>query len=192
MNYRSALIGSTLALLGGIVQSASGQVSFRVISGLGGYGTPVGITEGSPDVFYSYGSLPVAFSVTTDGKLTGLVSFPNGAAIVSPLISGPDGRFFSTLDANGPTANVFSVGATPGTERMFPPQNVAPTLSQNLPDGSFLGQACSQTTALCYLVTVALDGTVTTVYQFPPNNLSWPPLYGADGNYYGIGWSPLG
>jgi len=168
------------------------QTTLRVISGLGGYIAPVGIVEGAPNVFYSTGTQS-AFSVTVQGKVTGLASFPNGDNLNSQLVSAADAQLYSVDVVHGsPTAGLFSVGSQPGTERTYPQQSVSPSLSQNLPNGSLLGGGCSLVTNVCYLVTAATNGAVTPVYQLPANNYSLYPIYGADGNYYGVGWSPLG
>jgi len=162
---------------------AAGQVNFRVISSQAG--VPVGLAEGSPGVFYSISSPEAAFSVTTQGKLSVLATFPNGTSITSPLVSSANGRFYSSTVSQAHVDNVFSVSSAPSSLRTYPALSLDPTFAQNLPNGEILGHA-GASTGFEYLVKYSPDGTLTRIYQFPQNYLSWAPILGADGNYYGV------
>jgi uncharacterized repeat protein (TIGR03803 family) len=175
--------------------SAMGQIQFKVISGVGSNQSPVGIAEGSPGVFYSHGAgaPPAAFSITLAGQLTTLYAFPLGTNIASPLVSDANHRFYSSIiSTTSGASNIFSVGSAASSGRTHPNVNLLPTFSQNMPNGVLLGIGSDYTTDLSYLVTGEPNGTVKPIYEFPQNFSSWPPIRGADGNYYGVGWSEIG
>jgi len=71
-------------------------------------------------------------------------------------------------------------------QRTYAPQSLSAGFSASLPDGQFLGfGADSQGTG--HIVIGDAQGNVTSVYQFPPQELVVAgPIYASDGNYYGI------
>jgi uncharacterized repeat protein (TIGR03803 family) len=167
------------------------HITFRVVSDTAGFGEPYGLAEISPGLFYSVAAgLPAVFSVTSQGKITGLAGYPNGNQITSILISGPNDRLYSSVSSNTWVSNMFSVGRTAASSQNYPSDGMLLSyLAGNLPDGTFFGTAGNQATDAQYLIKADTDGNVTTFYQFP--NLieaSLDPIFGADGNYYGVAW----
>ena len=114
MNWTRAAMYLSLFGVYASVHTVAGQVSFRVISQVS---VPVGLAEGSPGVFYSISSPQAAFSVTTQGKLTILATFPNGTNITSPLVSSANGRFYSATNSQAHVNNVFSVDSAASSLR---------------------------------------------------------------------------
>jgi uncharacterized repeat protein (TIGR03803 family) len=180
-----------LVLLGMYVVSggtaARAGASFRIVSYMDNqYGGPVGITEGSPRIFYfSSGSNPQgAFSITPHGSKTMLGKVTG--YFQAPLFSAANGRFFSATQLEDNPGNVVSFGSTAGSERTYPAQDLVPALTENLPDGSFVGIASSASTGLDYVVNVGANGAVTPIYEFPVSQSPrLGPIYASDGNYYG-------
>jgi uncharacterized repeat protein (TIGR03803 family) len=197
MNKKTQLIGFIcrrllLALLGlalAVAYSAP-QPVFRVISSLSGYDQPGGLVEGAPGVFYSEGAIPgstvqLAFSVTSQGSATTLASY-QGENIESLLVSGSNGRFYSSVEPRGQLANVFSVSAAAGSAQTYPTQSIVASFSQNLPNGDLLG-AGADANSVDHVIVADLSGNVTSVYQFPANQvLPTPVIYASDGSYYGV------
>jgi hypothetical protein len=171
---------------------AAGQ-AVQIVSFLKLY-PPVGITEGTPGVFYfATGASPsFAFSVTTQQGSKTALGKVNGF-FQGPLVSGANNRFYSATQYGGNPANVVSVGLTPDLERIFPPQDWVPYLTQNLPDGTFVGIAYSISTGVAYVANMDLQGIVTPIYQFPANqSVGLNVLYASDGNYYGTASTQTG
>jgi uncharacterized repeat protein (TIGR03803 family) len=193
MINRTILAALRLSLCIAAVAAAclAAQPVFRVISNLSGYEQPGGLTEGSPGVFYSVASIAGAgtqlvFSVTAQGSIATLASFPGSQENLQSLVVGAsNGRFYSVIEHSAYPATVFSVASAPGSQQVYSAQNFVPSFSQNLPDGSLLGGAGWG--GIDYVITCSLDGVVTPVYQFPANQvLVSPAIYGSEGNYYGV------
>lgn len=151
------------------------------------YDQPDGILEGSPGVFYSESgaAAPVALTITPQGTKTVLAKIPPGHIIPSALVSGANSRFYSAVTYQLNPARVFSVAQTPGGPEYYSARSFDPVLTQNLPDATLLGIAVDAS-HLQYLVTVALNGAITPVYQFPSTDLPQSAVYAYDGNYYGV------
>jgi hypothetical protein len=159
---------------------------------MSGYSQPTGLTEGSPGVFYGVRKVSLtgqgaAFSVTPQGVTTTLATFPTHYNIDSPMVNGPNGRTYSSDRFSADPATVFSINSMPGSVRTYSPQAVIPVLSQSLPNSTFLGTAPNAHNQVPWsLVTVALNGAATLLYQFPTERTVSNAIYATDGNYYGI------
>jgi uncharacterized repeat protein (TIGR03803 family) len=163
----------------------AGQPSFRIVSYMYQWGPPIGLTEGSPGIFYSFGgsAQQAAFSMTTQGTKLILATFPTSTYIQAPLVSAADQRFYSAL---APSFSVFSVSSTPG-KQVYQPQAIVPEFTQNLPSASLLAVGAGRTTF--YLVIGTLKGTVTSIYSFPSGErLPHSAMLASDGNYYGVSY----
>lgn len=185
--FAGTLLGWVVAAGAG---SASGQVTFRIVSYMSQYGQPSGITEGSPGVFYfNAGTAPPAvFSVTTQGTKTLLASLTTGQIIQNPPVSGADTRLYSAYQQNVTSASLFSVGAQPG-KKVYTAQGIAPFLTQNLPDADLLGTGGAFSDGALYLINASTSGGVKTIYQFPSTEiLPNTAIYASDGNYYGVSY----
>src|ERR1039457_6292291 len=119
IHHLQLLVPLGLSMLASV--PAAGQ-AVQIVSFLKLY-PPVGITEGTPGVFYfATGASPsFAFSVTTQQGSKTALGKVNGFC-QGPLVSGANNRFYSATQYGGNPANVVSVGLTPGLERIFPPQ----------------------------------------------------------------------
>jgi hypothetical protein len=168
----------------GIAASASAG-TYRVVASLSNqYQTPGPLVESSPGVFYSTASATEVFSVTKQGELTVLATFPDPPYTVeSSPVTAANALVYSSLNEANTAGYVFSVSSTPGSEHTYPAQSLfmAP-LWGNLPDGRLFGVAYPPYS----LATVDLKGTATSLYQFPPTDSPYPPVYHSDGNYYGL------
>ena len=171
--------------------ATAGQVSYRIVAYMDQYDQPAGFVEGSPSVFYGIsGSVTtVGFSITPQGLMTILASFPSGQNIQSLFVAGSNGLFYSSVQLSDDPASVFSVTSKPGQQHVYPPQELGAALNQSLPDGDFLAVATELvgTVIQYYIATVDVNGVVTAVAQFPPNELTDTlPIRANDGNYYGL------
>jgi len=152
---------------------------------------PLGITEGTPGVFYSNSSALAIFSVTKQGSATVLASFPDPPNTVESIpIAASNGLFYSSLTlAQGAsyTGQIFSVGASPGTLTIYPATSFSfSDLAGTLPNGNFFGIAYNYSNNSNNLATVDLSGNVKPIYQFPLTDRPYlVPIY-ANGNYYGV------
>jgi uncharacterized repeat protein (TIGR03803 family) len=174
------------------IASATGQATFRIVANMNRYDQPAGLIEGSPGVFYGIaGSAQgVTFSVTTQGSITILSSFPSGDTLESVVMSAANGRFYSSVAQTPGLGHLFSVTSVPGGEVTYPGQNVIPELLQNLPDGNLLGVGIWLASNLWGPVKSDLNGNVTSLYQFPSSvHLSPTIVYATDSNYYGFSLS---
>lgn len=54
-------------------------------------------------------------------------------------MSGPNGRYYSSVELSDDPTNFFSITPTPGSAHFCPAQAINPTFTQNLPGGGFLG-----------------------------------------------------
>jgi hypothetical protein len=178
-----------LGMIAESMTSASAQVTFRVITYVNQLQQPMGITEGSPGVFYSVGGSAnrAVFSITAQGVKTVLAGFPASHGI-TPVVSAANGRFYSAVTYMLNPVSVFSVTPAPGSEQIYSPQILFPEFTQNLPDGMLLGVAGTlSSTPTYYLAKCDLQGNLTTIYQFPAGEtLPLTAIYASDGNYYGI------
>ncbi len=166
--------------------AAAAQVNFQIITYMSGLDQPAGVTEGSPGVFYSTsGAITGALlSLNLKGQKKVLESFPSGYAIESEVVSGANGRFYSSVDkATNPDA-VFSVTSA-GDPKIYANQTITPILNQNLPDGSLLGFGANGN-VVWSVITSTLEGAVTSIFQFPPTDYLANAIYASDGNYYGV------
>ena len=173
---------------------ASGA-TFHTIASLNQTGTPIGLLEYTPDVFYSWGtnSPDWVFSITPQGARAYIASFAGNLNAGGPLVAGSNGRFYSEVYYPSSTdTSVFSVETAAGTKQVYPAQSVSPALLQSLPDGHLLAVSGGPLGA-SYLATVDLQGVVSNLYQFPVGET---PLllavYASDGNYYGVSVLPDG
>jgi uncharacterized repeat protein (TIGR03803 family) len=150
---------------------------------------PGGMVEGSPGVFYSEAgsSTHAALSITPQGTKTILASVQSPYQIPSLLVSAANGRFYSSVVQGTQPAHVFSVTSVPGSRQIYPGQSLNPGLTQNLPDGELLATAAAGTSQIVwYVAKVELNGTVTSIYQFPYTERLQTAIYASDGNYYGV------
>jgi len=173
---------------------ATPAVTYSVVAYLpgGAYVGPAGIMQGGPGTFYAQGDGPALFSVSLKGQFTTLATFTSPPFVISsnPVPASNRLVYSSVQTAEGGSqASVFSVGATAGTEHTYPAQTVVPSLAANLPDGSFFGVAYGFSGKPPALATVDTAGEVTPFYQFPTGSTVYLPIYGADGNYYGTGYT---
>ncbi len=175
---------TALLALSAFVPALAGQPTLRTVASLHRYNQPAGLIEGSPGVFYSITAADI-FSVTSQGTLTVLATFPIGDNISSLPVSGPDNRFYSAFQYSTASAQIFSVDSSPNSRVLDPAQKFALALSQNLPGGAFLGIGAWD--AVNYVITANTNGTVTPIYQFPASDkLLSNVAYASDGNYYGV------
>jgi uncharacterized repeat protein (TIGR03803 family) len=167
---------------------AAAQSTFHVISYTKEHPAPIGITEGSPGLFYlATGTHPAILSITTQGTESVLTSFPGGnEQMDGPGVGGPNGRFYDAVGVGVNPANVFSVSTAAGSRQVYSPQSIVPLLTQNLPDGTLLGTALPASGGTWYVATVDLKGNVTPIYQFPAGDRALTVTYASDGNYYGL------
>jgi len=179
--YRTIiLLGLGAAIL---AAQPKGQPILRTVASLNQYNQPAGIIEGSPGVFYSMTSGNV-FSVTSKGAMTTLAVPPTGAQVISRVVSGPDGRYYTAVESSF-DPQILSVTSSPGSAVTGPVQSIAPAMYQGVPDGTFLGGG--QLDASGYVLGVSASGQVTPVYQFPSGERQYSNVvYANDGNYYGV------
>jgi uncharacterized repeat protein (TIGR03803 family) len=190
----SCLRNASLMVLCSLAASApsmAAQATYRVVA-YSPYSEPGGITEAEPGLLYASAEGYYALSVTIQGAVTTVASFPPASdTLESNFVIGANGRAYSSLSAFcndcSPTYALFSIASAPGSEQTYKPQSLIPWLSQSLPDGTFLGSASGLTAPFWSLVKADLDGNVTPLYQFPSSDVAGATLYGADGNYYGTG-----
>jgi uncharacterized repeat protein (TIGR03803 family) len=104
--------------------------------------------------------------------------------MLGTVVSGPNGRFYDAVHVGVNPANVFSVSPAAGSRQYYSSQSIIPFLTQNLPNGTFLGTAGNA--SYWYVATVALKGNVTPIYQLPAGDEALTVTYASDGNYYGL------
>jgi len=185
-----AAICAIAAAAGPAIPGATYSVVAYVPGGV--YVEPAGIMEGDPGTFYSIGAGPALFSVTLRGAFAALATFKSPPYVItSNPITAPNRLTYSAVQTaeGGSQASVFSVGATAGSERTYEAQSVVPSLAASLPNGSFFGVAYAFSGKPAALATVDTAGQVTPFYQFPSTDTIYIPIYGADGNYYGTGYT---
>jgi hypothetical protein len=129
------------------------------------YQQPGGLIEGSPGVFYGEASsgngTQLVFSVTTQGSTSTLASFQ--ANIESMLVSGSNGRYYSSVQPRGQLVTPFSVTSALGSQQVYSAQTFASSFSQNLPDGSLLGGAGWN----------GIDYVITLLSGYKSNRFNW-------------------
>lgn len=176
-----------LCAIGAGAQSASGS-TFRVVVNLPAQcKSPGSLSEGSRGLFFSQAAALAAFSVTVTGTVTTLASVQQPPyQMVGIPIPAANGLEYASIEQFS-SGNVFSVTSKPGSEHIYPAQSpfVAPILG-DLPDAQLFGLAYDQPTATYSIATVNLVGKVTPFYQFPSGETPGPPVYHADGSYYGL------
>ena len=154
-----------------------------------------GIIEGSPGVFYTGSNSDVIFSVTTGGTETTLATFPDPPYIVdsSSVVAAANGLFYSAVEEVKGTGsgNIFSVSSATGSEQTYAAQRLAAgPLGGDLPSGQIFGLAYSFISGLRSLATIELSGSVKPFYEFPSGERPATPIYGNDGNFYGVSYNP--
>jgi uncharacterized repeat protein (TIGR03803 family) len=182
-----------LCPLAASVPAVASQATYRVVA-YSPYSEPGGITEAAPGLFYSSAEGYYVFSVTEQGSVVTVASFPPAKDTISSLVmSAANGLLYSAVTVSGEgtgtngTVNVFSVGSSEGSEHNYPNQILGPTFTQNLPDATLLGIATplSGSVVIYSVVKADLNGKVAALYQFPSGDVAGALFYGADGNYYG-------
>src|SRR5580700_4180835 len=89
------------------------QATYRVVA-YSPYSEPGGITEAAPGLFYSSADGYYIFSVTEQGSLVTIASFPTTDEISSLIMSAANGLLYSAVTVSGEgtgtngTVNVFS------------------------------------------------------------------------------------
>ncbi|HUE01919.1 MAG TPA: choice-of-anchor tandem repeat GloVer-containing protein [Bryobacteraceae bacterium] len=165
------------------------SASFRIVAYMDKYDQPAGFVEGAPGVFYGTagGYTHVGFSITPQGSMTVLASFPSGHNIVPTFVAGANGRLYSTVQISDNPASVFSITSNPGSE-IYAAQTLGPSMTQGLPGGELLAVATKLTGTVisAYLATVDLKGVVTGIAAFPPSQVALTAIYASDGNFYGV------
>jgi len=188
-NYVYLLLGS-LACIAGQVTAYAGSGSFRIVKYMDKYDQPAGLVEGTPGVFYGIvGSVTtVGFSITPQGSMTVLTSFPSGDNVESLFVAGPNKRLYSSVEPGGNPGSLFSVTAAPGSREIYPEPDFIPVLTQSLSNGSLLGVGTINNPSNAWNLLVSqTDGQISSLYQFPTTERLAPSaLQANDGNYYGI------
>jgi uncharacterized repeat protein (TIGR03803 family) len=161
-------------------------VTFHVIAYMKTFAQsqPAGMAEGSPGVFYSIAGSGSLISITSQGAIRVLETFPSGYNIQSSPVSGANGRFYSSVQKGSNPNAAFSATAS-GDPIVYPNQATLPSFSQSLPDGTLLAVGGNSNVVLS-VAKSNLDGTVTAVYQFPATDYPTNVIYASDGNYYGV------
>jgi len=184
-----------LCALTAAIPCAGASASYRVIYALTGQTTAaIGIIEGSPGVFFS-SSPSAVFWVNTQGTETTVATIQDPPYILATTAGVPasNGLVYSSFEEvkGMGSGNIFSVSSAPGSEQIYPAQRLAASpLAGTLPNGKLFGLAYGFTVGPWFLGTADLTGKVVSFYQFPsPNERPGTPVYGADGNYYGISWN---
>jgi uncharacterized repeat protein (TIGR03803 family) len=190
LRKRPWLLLLVLCQLAAGVAPAASQVSFHPLAYMNQYSQPAGMTEGSPGVFYTVGGGGVGggavLSVTASGSETVIATIPSGDNFVSLPQSGANGRLYSAY-ASRTTVNMLSVSSSPRSAKVYPPLSFGASLTQSLPDGTFLAVGGAVSTFLPNVVIANLKGSVSSLYEFPSTEtLAYDALYASDGNYYGI------
>jgi uncharacterized repeat protein (TIGR03803 family) len=203
----TCLWAGVLAAVSTALGSSAPAPQFRIVSRVALYHQIFGIVEGSPGTLYSSAQQAV-FSVTIQGEVVGLANFPSRVAPLSSPIPGPDEKLYSSVYGTaGSVPSLFSVRGAANSLVQYPRQALTATLTQSLPDGTFLGTAIDQSTCISYVVRADTNGNVTRLYEVPagesyikggprravrklnPDQLSPHALiYASDGNYYGLVW----
>jgi uncharacterized repeat protein (TIGR03803 family) len=187
--YLQTRLSVALCLVAANAAAAAGEPAFRVISYMNELDQPAGMLQGAPGVFYSEAGQSgphVALSITAEGQRTTLATIHSPDQLPSRLVSAANGLFYSVIEQGTHPAHVFSVTPEADSQKIYPGQSLHPILTQNLPDGELLAMAVAPTKFVWSLAKVALDGTVKSVYQFPPADRPWAAIYANDGNYYGV------
>ncbi len=183
---RSFLLACCLATASA---AAPAQVTFRVIYEAGPYGAPVSLTQFTPGTFL-WGTSQIILSLAVPGAVAQLASVPSGCSTcgLTSSVTAANGRAYSLFLGNSNNAtHPLSLDLQPNSVVSYPPQTFTEAFVLNLPDGELLGYGGNGVGGY-YLVVSDLEGNTTPVnYQFPANEfVAAGPIYGSDGNYYGI------
>jgi len=149
--------------------------------------------------------LGTVFKISTNGALTNLYSFTDGADGAYPrvgLVQGSDGYFYGTTDGHGPffyLSAVFKISTNGSLTPLYafsPPWVEHPSRLVQGNDGNFYGTTeiggnTNLNGGLGYgtVFTVTTNGTLTSLYSFSGTNDGSTPdaglVQGSDGNFYG-------
>src|SRR6202167_6540393 len=121
IHYPHKTVSLGLCAIGLTAASPAAQATFHVVSYTNEHPAPIGMTEGSPGIFYlATGSHPAILSVTIQGTETVLTSFPGGhEQMLGTVVSGPNGRFYDAAHVGANPANVFSVSPAAGSRQYY-------------------------------------------------------------------------
>jgi len=166
------------------------QVAFKVLYNSGPYGSPVWITQVSPELFlWNTRDFILSISPKT-GAITQLATIPGdcstcGLGVPVPAANNRISALFGGNSIN-PT-HPFSFDLQPNSVHDYAPQTFTDNVLLNLPDGQLLGVGGNGVGGY-YLIASDLQGNTTPVnHQFPVDEvIGAGPIYGSDGNYYGI------
>ena len=167
------------------------EITFRVIENMTQYSQPAGLSQFDPTHFYTVANGQTVLSVSTSGAVTALFTPPGGHRIYILPVTAPNGRSYTVYNAQG-TNYPISLADTPDSVRTYPASRLGAAFVQALPDGKLFGEGNSPSTDAPYLATGTEDGAVTPVYRLPAHEAVLSPIYGRDGNYYGIAWISQG
>jgi hypothetical protein len=144
------------------------------------------LVEVSPGKFVgiAVGGNAIAFTLTSQGAVSTLYTFPTNAGPAQQLVQAINGRIYGTQTV--PLAN-FSLGPCGGAKTYQPTTAFPPNLSIQLPDGSLYETEWSSNVHNA-LAQVTINGTETVLRTFSaaegtPYGL---PTRASDGNFYGI------
>jgi uncharacterized repeat protein (TIGR03803 family) len=176
------------ALILALFASAAATPTFRIIYNSGADG----LNEVLPQFFFASAGGQQVFTITSRGAVTVVATPPSGYFIEGPPVLAANGRAYSFVTAmQRSSLEVYSVTRHPSSLRTYPAQSFAPGFALGLPDGKILARAGVPSSGSSYLAEGELDGTITPIYQFPSGEvLVSVPIYGSNGNYYGVSWAP--
>jgi uncharacterized repeat protein (TIGR03803 family) len=187
---RTVGIALPLACCLAAIAATPTQVTFRVIYDSPQYGSPVWIAQLSPEVLL-WDTRDFILSISPrGGAVTQVAAVPSGCstcALTYPMTAANERDYAFVLgNSNNPTYP-FSFDLKPSSVVNYPPQAFTDMFVLSLPDGQLLGIGGDGTGGY-YLVLCDLEGNTTPInYQFPAGEASGAgPIYGSDGNYYGI------
>jgi hypothetical protein len=163
------------------------QSTLRVVASTQQISQPQGLWQVSPTLFYTTSNQTI-LSVTTGGEVAVLFVAPSGYNIGYVPVTAPNNRSYSAYGSEG-TSYQISLKASPNSVETYPVTTVGGGFIQGLPDGTLFGVGSYFSTGAFYLATGAEDGVVTPLYQFPSYQVPMSPIYGSDGNYYGVSWA---
>lgn len=163
------------------------QSTLRVVASTQQISQPQGLWQVSPTLFYTTSNQTI-LSVTTGGEVAVLFVAPSGYNIGYVPVTAPNNRSYSAYGSEE-TSYQISLKASPNSVETYPATTVGGGFIQGLPDGTLFGVGSYFSTGAFYLASGAEDGVVTPLYQFPSYQVPMSPIYGSDGNYYGVSWA---
>lgn len=184
---RSILFGTLTAVKSAVPQTSA--VSYRAVYSFqgGGYSQPGPIAEGSSGVFFTAVVAPALVSVTSQGTMATIATFPDNYTVVSYTVAAPNQMLYSSVETFG-SGSVFSFSPSTEGEHTYPPQSLFPCpIAGNLPGGNMFGLASTFSGPTWSFATIDVAANMTPLYQFPSGSLPAVPVYATDGNYYGTG-----